>query len=255
MITSVRALAERAYARRLRRTLTSVPRHVAIVTDGNRRWAKQMGYASSGDGHRHGAEHLDRVLGWCGELGIGCVTVYAASADNLRKRSAGEVDHLLRLIEDACRERLARPSSPWRVRVAGQVSLLPSSTRLALSDAVLATRDRPWTLTVAIGYDGRSEVVEAVRRGLVAAAASGESPLALADRFAPSDIDAHLDTSGLPDPDLVIRTSGEQRMSGFLLWQSAFSSLYFCDVYWPGFRKIDFLRALRAYAARRTAAG
>ena len=250
MITSLRALVERAYARRLRRTLTSVPRHVAIVTDGNRRWARQMGYADPGTGHRHGAEHLDRVLGWCGELGIECVTVYAASADNLRKRAAGEVDHLLRLIEEACRERLARPSSPWRVRVAGRVDVLPDSTRLALKSAEEATRSRPWTLTVAIGYDGRAEVVEAVRRNLVAAAATGESPASLADRFAPADIDLHLYTSGLPDPDLVIRTSGEQRMSGFLLWQSAFSELYFCDVYWPGFRKIDFLRALRAYAAR-----
>ncbi|MDG4824143.1 polyprenyl diphosphate synthase [Asanoa sp. WMMD1127] len=251
---SLRRVLERVYAHRLRRSLTSVPRHVAIVTDGNRRWARQMGYADASTGHRHGAEHLDRVLGWCGELGIECVTVYAASVDNLRKRGAGEVDGLLRLIEDACRERLARPSSPWRVRVAGRVDVLPDSTRLALKEAEAATADRPWTLTVAIGYDGRGEVVEAVRRRLVAAAASGASASALATTFSPEDIDLHLYTSGLPNPDLVIRTSGERRMSGFLLWQSAFSELYFCDVYWPGFRKIDFLRALRACAVRRDTA-
>ncbi|GAA1899069.1 polyprenyl diphosphate synthase [Asanoa iriomotensis] len=246
----IKSLAQRIYEGRLRRGLTVVPRHVAIVTDGNRRWARQMGYAEAATGHRHGAAHLDRVLGWCDEVGISCVTVYAASADNLRKRSSGEVDHLLALIEEACRERLSRPSSRWSVRTAGRVDMLPDSTRAALKSAVEATLDRPSTLTVAIGYDGREEVVEAVRRHLFSAAALGESPASLAARFAPADIDGHLYTSGLPDPDLVIRTSGEQRMSGFLLWQAAFSELYFCDVYWPGFRKIDFLRALRAYAVR-----
>ncbi|MEV0713739.1 polyprenyl diphosphate synthase [Asanoa sp. NPDC050611] len=251
MITS---LAQRIYEKRLRRALAVVQRHVAIVTDGNRRWARQMGYADARTGHRHGAAHLERVLGWCDEVGISCVTVYAASADNLRKRAAGEVGHLLRLIEEACRERLARPSSPWSVRTAGRIDMLPDSTRLALKEVGEATLDRPSTLTVALGYDGREEVVEAVRRRLAEAAALGESASSLAERFAPDDIDVHLYTSGLPDPDLVIRTSGEQRMSGFLLWQSAFSELYFCDVYWPGFRKVDFLRALRAYAGRMGAA-
>jgi short-chain Z-isoprenyl diphosphate synthase len=251
----IMSLAQRIYERRLRRGLSVVPRHVAIVTDGNRRWARQMGYADAGSGHRHGAAQLDRVLGWCAEVGISCVTVYAASADNLRKRAAGEVDHLLSLIEQACRERLSRPSSPWSVRTAGRIDMLPDSTRLALKEAGDATLGRPSTLTVALGYDGREEVVDAVRRQLAEAAALGESPAALAARFTPDDIDARLYTNGLPDPDLVIRTSGEQRMSGFLLWQSAFSELYFCDVYWPGFRKIDFLRALRAYALRMGAAG
>jgi short-chain Z-isoprenyl diphosphate synthase len=254
MIASLRGAAHRIYGHRLQRALTVVPRHVALVTDGNRRWARQMGHVDPAAGHRHGAAQLDRVLGWCGELGIHCVTVYAASVDNLRKRSADEVGNLLQLIEDVCRERLARPESRWSVRVAGRVDVLPAATRAALKAAEEATRDRPWTLTVAIGYDGRAEVVEAVRRHLVASAADGASPAELADRFEPDDIDLHLYTSGLPDPDLVIRTSGERRMSGFLLWQSAFAELYFCDVYWPGFRKIDFLRTLRAYAARRSGA-
>ena len=251
MIISLREAVHRVYGRRLQRRLAFVPRHVALVTDGNRRWARQMGYGDPSAGHRHGAAHLDRVLGWCGELGIRHVTIYAASVDNLRKRAAAEVDHLLQLIEDACEERLSRPESPWRVRVAGRVDVLPDSTREALKRAEEETRDRPSTLTVAIGYDGREEVVEAVRKALVDAAASGASAASLGDRFAPEDIDLHLYTSGLPDPDLVIRTSGERRMSGLLLWQSAFSELYFCDVYWPGFRRIDFLRALRAYSDRR----
>ncbi|GIF77949.1 polyprenyl diphosphate synthase [Asanoa siamensis] len=231
MIMFPRALLERAYARRLRRALTSVPRHVAIVTDGN-------------------PGHVSKVLTWCGEVGISCVTVYAAAVSEPR---GAEVDHLTLLISEVCRTRPGQPSSRWRLRVAGRVDVLPDATRTALKEAEEATRGRPWTLTVAIGYDGRAEVVEAVRRQLSEAAALGETPSTLAARFDPADIDVHLWVSGLPDTDLVIRTSGERRMSGFLLWQSAFSELYFCDVYWPGFRKIDFLRALRAYAGRMAA--
>jgi short-chain Z-isoprenyl diphosphate synthase len=254
MVERLRNALYRLYGWRLQAGLkdTPLPGHVAVVTDGNRRWARQMGYDNPSVGHRHGAEHLERVLGWCAELGIRHVTVFAASVDNLRKRSADEVSHLLRLIEDACEERLARPSSPWQVRVAGRVDVLPDSTRKALKQAEEATRDRggAFVLTVAIGYDGREEIVEAVRRLLYDEAIEGTTAAELAERLSIEDINLRLYTSGLPDPDLVIRTSGEHRMSGFLLWQSAFSELYFCDVYWPGFRKVDVLRALRSYGDR-----
>jgi short-chain Z-isoprenyl diphosphate synthase len=150
-------------------------------------------------------------------------------------------------------QRLARPSGRWRIHLAGHLDLLPDSTAHALKLAEESTRDRDTQahLTVAIGYDGRREIAEAVRSLLDTAAQNGTPMQQLADTLTAEDIAANLYTTGRPDPDLVIRTSGEQRLSDFLLWQTATSELYFCDAYWPGFRHIDFLRALRAYAARR----
>ncbi|GIE95318.1 (2Z,6E)-farnesyl diphosphate synthase [Paractinoplanes rishiriensis] len=244
----------RIYARRLRSRLAgaALPRHVAMVMDGNRRWARQMGFDDPAVGHRYGAEHLDEVLGWCAELGIHHVTVFVASVDNMRKRDTAEVGHLMRMIEQVVAERLAQPESLWRVRVAGQLDVLPDSTRHALKTAEEATRDRgaPFHLTVAIGYDGRAEIVAAIRSLLADEERAGRSVAEVAEELTAERIAARLWTHGQPDPDLVIRTSGEHRMSGFLLWQAAYSELYFCDVYWPGFRKVDFLRALRSYAAR-----
>lgn len=251
----LRGTAYRLYERRLRRQLAGgpAPRHVAVIMDGNRRWARQMGFDNPSVGHRHGAEHLERLLGWCAEVGIDQVTVFVASLDNLRKRAAGEVDFLMQLAEQVIAERLARPASHWRIHVAGQLDDLPDSTARALKHAEEATRDRDTGhhLTLAIGYDGRLEVAEAVRSLLAREAAAGTSIERLAATLTTEDITAHLSTGGLADPDLVIRTSGERRLGGFLLWQTVRSELYFCDVYWPGFRRLDFLRALRAYATRR----
>ena len=245
----------RRYARRLRAGLAGepVPRHVAIVMDGNRRWARQMGHPDPSVGHRYGAEHLDEVLGWCAGMGIHNVTVFVASSDNLRKRDPVEVRYLLAMIERVVAERLAHPSHKWRLHLAGRLDSLPESTRNALKLAAEGTRQRAtgFELTVAVGYDGREEIVDAVRTLLSDAASSGTPATALARDLSTEDIASRLPTSGLPDPDLVIRTSGERRMSGFLLWQATHAELYFCDVYWPGFRHVDFLRALRAYAARR----
>ncbi|XVV16826.1 polyprenyl diphosphate synthase [Actinoplanes sp. CA-131856] len=246
----LRSFAYAVYARLLRHQLAgaTLPRHVAMVMDGNRRWARQMGFGDPRVGHRYGAEHLDEVLSWCAEAGIRHVTVFVASVDNVRKRDAVEVGNLMRMIEDVVAERLRRPASPWQVHLAGRLDVLPDSTRNALKLAEEETRDPAATshLTIAIGYDGREEIVDAVRSLLSSAPSLPEAIEALtADRIA-----EHLYTSGSPDPDLVIRTSGERRMSGFLLWQAAYSELYFCDVYWPGFRQVDFLRALRSYAAR-----
>ncbi|HEX6499153.1 MAG TPA: polyprenyl diphosphate synthase [Micromonosporaceae bacterium] len=244
----------RWYARRLKTQLAgaALPRHVAMVMDGNRRWARQMGFDNPSVGHRYGAEHVDEVLRWCAELGITHVTIFVASTDNLRKRASAEVRFLMDMIEQVVAERLARPDSRWQVHLAGRLDTLPDSTRHALKLAEESTRDRAarYHLTVAVGYDGRQEIVDAVRSLLDERARAGATLADVAEQVSPEDIAAHLYTTGQPDPDLVIRTSGELRMSGFLLWQAAYSELYFCDVYWPGFRYVDFLRALRTYAGR-----
>jgi short-chain Z-isoprenyl diphosphate synthase len=224
--------------------------------DGNRRWARQAGFDNVGVGHRRGAEHVEDLLGWCSALGITHVTVFVASADNLGKREREEVDNLMDLCERVVAERLVRPESRWQVHVAGRRDLLPDSTQHALKLAEEATRDRDdQHLTIAIGYDGRAEVVDAVRAVLHDAAAAGEGVADVARRITAADIAARLYTSGRPDPDLVIRTSGERRLSNFLIWQSATSELYFCEMHWPAFREVDFLRALRSYAARRSGEG
>jgi short-chain Z-isoprenyl diphosphate synthase len=242
------------YARWLRANLAPgrLPRHVALVMDGNRRWARQMGFDNPSVGHRYGAEHVDEVLEWCAELGIARVTIFVASADNLRKRAAAEVDYLMRMVEEVVAQRLTQPGNRWRLHLAGQLDVLPDSTREALKLARDATRDRDYGfhVTVAIGYDGRAEIVDAIRSVLDDAARAGASTVELAERLTADDIALRLYPGGQPDPDLVIRTSGERRISGFLIWQAVHAELYFCDVYWPGFRRIDFLRALRTYDRR-----
>lgn len=243
------------YTRRLRDQLADrpLPGHVAIVMDGNRRWARQMGFGNVSLGHQYGAEHLEQVLAWCAEVGIRRVTVFVASTDNLRKRESAEMWFLMQVIEDVIAKRMLAPGNRWQVHVAGRLDILPDATAHALKLARDTTRDRATDadLTVAVGYDGRQEIVDAVRSLLDHQANTGRTLAELANRLTADDIAAYLYTSGQPDPDLVIRTSGEVRMSGFLLWQAAYAELYFCDVYWPAFRKIDFFRALRAYAGRR----
>lgn len=242
------------YARRLRRQLRggALPRHIGLIMDGNRRWARQAGLVSPSLGHKAGAEHVDDVLAWCEALGIRHVTVFVCSTENLSRRSDSEVAFLMGLIEQVVTDRLARPGARWRLHIAGSLDALPDRTARALKEAVAATEDCATGahVTLAIGYGGRQEVVEALRELLTERAESGQSLAELAAEVAPEDIARHLWTAGRPDPDLVIRTSGEQRMSNFLLWQSAYSELYFCDAHWPAFREVDFLRALRSYAAR-----
>ena len=242
------------YCRRLRRQVLTgpLPGHIALVMDGNRRWARQAGLASPSLGHRYGAEHAEAVLSWCESIGVRQVTVFVCSAENLQRRDDAEVAFLMQVIEDVVTTRLARPAGRWRVLVAGTLDALPDSTAHALKKAVDATREcaTGFQLTLAIGYGGRQEVVDAIREALGEYAARGLTIEDAASRLAASDITRHLYTAGQPDPDLIIRTSGEQRLSNFLLWQSAYSELYFCDAYWPAFREIDFLRAVRSYAGR-----
>jgi short-chain Z-isoprenyl diphosphate synthase len=250
----LRHLAYSLYARRLRSRLAGqpVPRHLALIMDGNRRWARQMGMASPSLGHKYGAEHVEDVLGWCEAAGIKHVTVFVCSTENLLRRDDAEVAFLMQVIEDVVARKLAAEAT-WQVHIAGMLDVLPDSTARALKSAVAATRDCATGahVTLAIGYGGRQEVVDAIVSLLHEHGAAGGTLAGLAQTLTDEDIARHLYTVGQPDPDLVIRTSGEQRLSNFLLWQSADSELYFCEAYWPGFREIDFLRALRSYAARR----
>ncbi|MDH6708237.1 short-chain Z-isoprenyl diphosphate synthase [Kitasatospora sp. MAA19] len=243
------------YTRRLRRQVSAgpLPRHVGLIMDGNRRWARQMGLSSPSLGHQVGAEHVEEVLSWCEALGIKHITVFVCSTENLQHRGDAEVAFLMQLIEQVVAERLTRPDARWQVHLAGMVDALPDSTALALKEAVETTRTcrTGAHVTLAVGYGGRQEVIDALRELMYARAEAGESLTGLADALTVDDIAPHLYTAGQPDPDLVIRTSGEQRLSNFLLWQSAYSELYFCEAYWPAFREIDFLRAVRSFAARR----
>jgi short-chain Z-isoprenyl diphosphate synthase len=250
----LRKLAYGMYARHLRSQLAGgpAPEHVGLIMDGNRRWARQMGMANPSLGHKYGAEHIEDVLGWCQAAGIKHVTVFVCSTENLLRRGDAEVAFLMHVIEQAVASKLSAEPA-WQVHLAGMLDVIPDSTSRALKDAVAATRDCSTGahVTLAIGYGGRQEVADAIVSVLHEHAATGGTLAELAETLTASDIARHLYTAGQPDPDLIIRTSGEQRLSNFMLWQSAYSELYFCEAYWPGFREIDFLRALRSYAARR----
>ncbi len=249
---SLKDLVYSVYERRLTASLEGKPRpqHVGVMCDGNRRWAKEMGYVDPNDGHRVGARRVLDLLRWCDSAGIGHVTLYLLATDNLR-RPAAELDPLLRIIEDLVTE-LADEGNPWRLRMVGALDLLPSTIATALKTAEERTVDRTGgvQVNVAVGYGGRREIADAVRSLLHEHAKAGRTIEELAEILDVEHIAEHLYTKGQPDPDLVIRTSGEQRLSGFLLWQSAHSEFYFCDVNWPDFRHVDFLRALRSYASR-----
>jgi short-chain Z-isoprenyl diphosphate synthase len=241
----------RLYERRLLRQVRArpVPRHVGVILDGNRRWARAAGARDVSHGHQAGADRIDDLLGWCGDAGVEVVTLWLLSNDNFARPRA-EIDQLLAIIEDTVRN-LAAAQNPWRVHPVGSLDLLPDSTVRVLKEAEEATRDKQGLLVnVAIGYGGRREIADAVRSLLHEHASRGASLEEVATVLDVEHIADHLYTRGQPDPDLVIRTSGEQRLSGFLLWQSAHSEFYFCDALWPDFRRIDFLRALRSYSQR-----
>jgi short-chain Z-isoprenyl diphosphate synthase len=238
-----------AYEARLTRRLRHdrLPKHVGVMLDGNRRWARAVG-ADTAHGHRAGAANIEPLLGWCEEIGVEVVTLWLLSTDNLNRPPA-ELEPLLGIIGDAV-EALAEQRH-WRLHPVGALDLLPAATAARLKEAEDETRDVDGMIVnVAVGYGGRREIADAVRSLLQEHASKGTSIEELAEILDVEHISAHLYTKGQPDPDLVIRTSGEQRLGGFLLWQSAHSEFYFCEAYWPDFRRVDFLRALRAYAQR-----
>jgi short-chain Z-isoprenyl diphosphate synthase len=246
-----RDLAYGLYERRLAASLAGVPspRHVGVILDGNRRWARAAGAQDVSRGHQAGADLINDLLGWCKEADVEVVTLWLLSSDNL-SRPAAELVPLLGIIE-ATVASLAAADCPWRVHPVGALDLLPDSTVRVLKEAEESTRAKSGLLVnVAIGYGGHREIADAVRAMLQEHAANGTSLEDVANALDVEHIAEHLYTRGQPDLDLIIRTSGEQRLGGFLLWQSAGAEFYFCDALWPDFRRVDFLRALRAYGQR-----
>ena len=247
----MRALVYRLYEYRLGKEIAGgpMPAHVGVILDGNRRYARERGLVDPAGGHQAGAERVVPFLSWCEQHQIPYVTLWLLSTENLHREDA-ELGPLMRIIEDTV-SRIVSAGRPWRLTVVGALDMLPADTRACLTKAEQDTSNNDgMRVQVAVGYGGREEITTALRRLLEARAAEGMSLDELAQTLEPHDIGAHLYTTGLPDPDLIIRTSGEVRLSGFLLWQSAYSEYYFCDTYWPAFRHIDFLRALREYQRR-----
>ena len=244
---AIRDLTEKRLSELIQRE--PVPQHLAIIMDGNRRFALSAGIGVK-IGHEKGRDTLEELLDWCLELDIRVLTVYALSTENL-SRPKEELDGLMDLFDRALRqiavdERVHRHQI--RVRVIGNRALLPARVQEAIHIAESATEGYSrYRYNVALGYGGRDEIVEAIR-ALAREVRDG--------RMTPEEIDSeavsrHLYTKDLPDPDLVFRTSGEERISNFLLWQSAYSELYFSEVLWPGLTRLEFLRAIRAFQLRR----
>jgi len=226
-----------------------VPRHVAVMADGNRRWARLNAPGQElVVGYQAGADKLKQFVQWCDEAGVRIVTLWVLSTDNLT-RDAEEVGPLLSVIEGLAMDLAA--GRRWRVQIVGDLDLLPPDVAAGLRRAEEITADADGLhVNIAVAYGGRTELRDAVRSLLREEARKGRSLAEVAETMDMDQIAEHLYTAGQPDPDLVIRTSGEQRVSGFLMWQSAHSEFYFCEALWPDFRRVDFLRALRDYANR-----
>ncbi len=246
----------RLYEWRLRRDVGrgAMPRHVGIILDGNRRYGELYGISDTRAVYGRGADKLDELLDWCGELGIPAVTLWAFSTDNLR-RAPVEVSDILAAIE-AKLQQLAQAARAGhrqvRVRVVGRTAGLPASLVQAIHAAEAASANSRGTcLTIALAYGGRDEIADAVRALLAEHLRAGDTLDRAIEAISTDAIGRYLYSADLPDPDLIVRTSGEARLSGFLLWQSVYSEFYFSDVYWPAFRRIDFLRAIRSYQQRR----
>lgn len=250
----VRGLLYRLYEQRLLRQIRQrpLPRHLGLILDGHRRFARSAG-VSSAEGYLLGAVKTEEVLGWCAMLGIPAVTLWSLSTENLA-RDPEELSAILDVIE----ERIAgwvRGGLAERleihIRAIGKLELLPASALRMLSHANEMTRHhRRMLLNIAIGYGGRQEIIDAVHSYLRESWTRTGSMDEILEALTPETVGKHLYAYDCPDPDLIIRTSGELRLSGFMLWQSVYSEFYFCDAYWPSFRKIDFLRALRSYQQR-----
>lgn len=242
------------YQKRLRRELIglgadALPKHIAMIIDGNRRWARQAGMTTVAHGHRAGAEKMREFLEWCDDLGITVVTLYLLSSDNLSNRGSAELSDLIEIIAELADD-LSRYRD-WRVKHVGATTGLPEPLTAALNGAEDRTADKGGMhINLAVGYGGRKEITDAMRSIVAAHHADGGSLETLADLLTPDLIGEHLYTGGQPDPDIVIRTSGEQRLSDFMLWQSAHSEFYFVEALGPDLREVDFLRALRDYSRR-----
>ncbi|MFB7878729.1 MULTISPECIES: isoprenyl transferase [unclassified Nocardia] len=242
---------ETVYERRLATTLVGLPRpqHIGIMLDGNRRWAREAGHDDVREGYKAGGAKVVEFLEWCTAADIAHVTLFMLSDDNLGRPSE-ELGPLIEIIEATVRD-ISAAGRPWEVQVIGSLDLLPGDTARVLKEAAAETTGRGGTkVDVAVGYGGRREIVDAVKRAFRQHIGTGGDPLDLIDKFDVDDISRHLYSPAGENTDFIIRTSGEQRLSGFLLWQSAYAEMQWLDCYWPAFRRIDFLRALRSYAGR-----
>ena len=246
----IASTAYNTYEKRLMKEVreSKMPNHVAVIMDGNRRFAKEFGLTAA-EGHAKGKDKLEELLDWCMELGIKVLTVYAFSTENL-KRDTDEVESLMRLFEEnfyrlGDDERVHRHKI--KVTVLGQKDLLPESVKEAIDYAEKRTAGySSYYYNIATAYGSRQEIIQAIKQ-IAQKVKDGQLEVGDIDERTFSN---YLYTADFPDPDLILRTSGEERISNFLLWQLAYAELYFTDVYWPGFRKIHFLRAIRSYQLR-----
>jgi len=227
-----------------------MPPHIGVILDGHRRFAKQEGQADLLDTYRQGVAKLEEFLEWCAQLQIPAITAWVLSTENL-DRTPADLAPLFVVLEELLR---AMPALAKRLgfslQVIGSIDLLPASLALAAKEAERDSQFGGWQFNLALGYGGRQEIVDACRSLVSDLAHSGVSPENIAEHIDIAALSQHLYASSLPDPDLVIRTSGEARLSGFLLWQAAYSEFVFVDPYWPAFRRVDFLRALRDFVHR-----
>ena len=244
----IKSLIYPLYEWRLLRSLdfSKTPHHVGVILDGNRRWAKSNPTTHDPHGHKAGASKIIEFLGWCDQAEVKVVTLWLLSTDNF-KRSEEEIDGLLKIIGDTVDELAA--TGRWNLKAVGALELLPPWLAEKLN-ALKPVRSDGVEVNVAISYGGRREIVDAVKSYLNEEEQAGHSLAKASSELTAEDISKFLYTAGQPDPELLIRTSGEQRLGGFLLWQSASSEFYFCEAYWPDFRHLDFLRALRSYSVR-----
>ena len=247
----------RIYSEKLERDVRrgDIPNHLALILDGNRRWAKRH-LSVTRVGHWRGADAVENLLDWCEEFDIKIITLYALSAENMDRRD-GELEHLFELIEKRL-EKLYRDPRIHRTRMRvtgiGRIDLLPDSIKDVLARLDEATRDYDGHfLNVALAYGGQNELVDAVKK-IGAKIKDGGLRVEDIDK---DEIEANLYTSHLPQssPDMILRTSGEKRLSGFLMWQSVYSELVFMDIFWPEFRKIDLMRAIRTFQKRKRRLG
>ena len=239
------------YQNRLRRSLATqpLPKHVAMIIDGNRRWAKLRELDTAAHGHRAGAAKYREFLQWCDDLGISVATLYLLSTDNLTGRAPEELDGLFEIIGDLAED--LSQYRDWRIQHVGSTEALPKTLVARLAEAERRGAGKTGLhVNLAIGYGGRREIADAMRSIVQSHESDGGTLDALAEILTPELISEHLYTGGQPDPDLVIRTSGEQRISDFMLWQSAHSELYFVEALGPDLREVDFLRALRDFSRR-----
>lgn len=220
-----------------------------MMIDGNRRWARLSGFTSVSHGYRAGAAKMREFLAWCDEIGVSVVSLYLLSSDNLLRRDSEELRDLIEIIAELA-DTLSRDTD-YVVKHVGRSDLLPKELATVLESVTTRTRTNAGLhVNLAVGYGGRNEIIDAVRNIITKHHDSGGTTEELVESLTPELLGEHMYTGGQPDPDLVIRTSGEQRLSDFMLWQSAHSEFYFVEALGPDLREVDFLRAIRDYGRR-----